>query len=237
MKKEDDEVKECTFWPKVNNPTVTKLKNKLIKSQAKQNLNSWTHNFNVIGDRIKEKILKDLASNTKTTNGRYGDSNCEIEELKEFDDPKHKIVDGFVEHNISVVTNSELDEYLKHKNRPSDVSEQQKESLHLNISPKSGFESGTFEKPQSTIEGTDANEAPILFLDVNFGDDKLTRIVMYKGNGINFTSLDDSPRELAKAFWQEHNLSDAKQIKLVKIIQHHLKGVLDKIVEEESEEA
>lgn len=48
--------------------------------------------------------------------------------------------------------------------------------------------------------------------------------------------IDDSPRELAKAFCIEHNLNDSKQEKLVKIIQQHLKGALERIVEEEAEE-
>jgi len=35
----------------------------------------------------------------------------------------------------------------------------------------------------------ESSEAPILFLDVNFGGDKLTRIVMYKGKSSFICSL------------------------------------------------
>ena len=48
--------------------------------------------------------------------------------------------------------------------------------------------------------------------------------------------LDDSPAELAEAFWKEHNLHKSKQIKLEKIIISHLNNALDRI-EEEPEEA
>lgn len=65
-----------------------------------------------------------------------------------------------------------------------------------------------------------------MFLDVNFGVNEVTRIIMYK---------DDSPRELANAFCKEHNLSEGKKEKLIKIIKHHLKSALDKIDEEPEE--
>jgi len=45
------------------------------------------------------------------------------------------------------------------------------------------------------------DEAPILFLDVNFGNGEITRIVMYEN---------DTPEELAEAFCKEHNLDENK---------------------------
>ena len=70
------------------------------------------------------------------------------------------------------------------------------------------------------------SDTPVLFLDVNFGNGEITRIVMYEN---------DKPEELAEAFWLENNLDLEKQEKLVKIIYQQLETVLEKI-EEESEE-
>ena len=53
IEKDQNEVKEWTFWPQVNKPTVTKLKSKLMKSQAKKSLKSWMHNLNIM-DEINE---------------------------------------------------------------------------------------------------------------------------------------------------------------------------------------
>jgi hypothetical protein len=76
------------------------------------------------------------------------------------------------------------------------------------------------------IKEEQSDDTPILFLDVNFGEGHVTRIVMYEN---------DTPEELAEAFCQEHNLDQRKKAKLVKIIKKHLESVLEKI-EENSEE-
>ena len=73
---------------------------------------------------------------------------------------------------------------------------------------------------------SDEEESPILFLDVNFGNGEITRIVMYEN---------DKPEELAEAFWQENGLDLSKKDRLVEIIYQQLESVLEKI-EEESEE-
>lgn len=51
----------------------------------------------------------------------------------------------------------------------------------LNVSPKSG-ETSNLSQNFNTGDANKTLDTPILFLDVNFGNDKLTRIVMYKGN-------------------------------------------------------
>lgn len=132
--------------------------------------------------RTRNKILKEFAESSQSKNKLF-DTNTRREEIKTPIPQVNKIISSTVSHNISTVTNNELDEYLKHKNRSSDLSENKsKELMNLNISPRSGFESNTFEKTQNTAENpAEPSETPILFLDVNFGNDKLTRIVMYKG--------------------------------------------------------
>ena len=120
------------------------------------------------------------------------------------------------------VSNSEIDKYLNEKSL-SDVSKVNKNAqMEANVSPKSGdthsFKMDNYDSAQS--------DAPLLFLDVNFGVDEVTRIIMYE---------DDDPIELADAFCKEHKLSHDKQEKLIKIIRHHLKTALDKIEEEPEE--
>ena len=70
-----------------------------------------------------------------------------------------------------------MDEYLKHKRRPSDTTQNQKGGS--SISPKSG--EGNETNKINSSNPHEITETPVLFLDVNFGNDKLTRIVMYKG--------------------------------------------------------
>jgi hypothetical protein len=70
------------------------------------------------------------------------------------------------------------------------------------------------------------SETPILFLDVNFGNGDITRIVMYEN---------DKPEEVAEAFCEENGLDKEKQEKLVQIIYQQLQNFLEKI-DEESEE-
>ena len=77
------------------------------------------------------------------------------------------------------------------------------------------------------IYETNTSEAPILFLDVNFGKGNITRIVMYEN---------DTPEELAYAFCLEHKLDEEKKKKLIVIIKKHLESVLDRIIENSSEE-
>ena len=46
----------------------------------------------------------------------------------------------------------------------------------------------------------------------------------------------DTPEELAEAFWIEHKLDDEKKSKLISIIKKHLDKVLEKIVEQPYDE-
>lgn len=71
------------------------------------------------------------------------------------------------------------------------------------------------------------SETPILFLDVNFGNGEVTRIVMYEN---------DSPEELAQAFCEENDLDPTKQQKLVQIIYQQLESVVLEKIEEETED-
>lgn len=67
----------------------------------------------------------------------------------------------------------------------------------------------TIAEPSNLSWSSSDSETPILFLDVNFGNGEITRIVMYEN---------DKPEELAEAFWVENGLDLDKKDKLVKII-------------------
>lgn len=127
----------------------------------------------------------------------------------------------------NVVPNAELDKYLQDKNTSPEVNLRSSKTPEANVSPKSGdISNPKLDNYTNKNYASNNSDAPILFLDVNFGVSEVTRIIMYK---------DDSPRELAQAFCKEHGLSQNKQEKLVKIIKHHLKTALDKIDEEPEE--
>ena len=55
---------------------------------------------------------------------------------------------------------------------------------------------------ESDTTSDDDSETPILFLDVNFGNGDITRIVMYEN---------DKPEELAEAFCIENGLDMSKK--------------------------
>ena len=81
-------------------------------------------------------------------------------------------------------------------------------------------------QPEGEDKEEEEEEIPILFLDVNFGNGEITRIVMYEN---------DTPQELADAFCKEHNLDEQKRDKLIEIIEKHLHNMLHKIVEDSEE--
>ena len=100
----------------------------------------------------------------------------------------------------------------RNQNQESDI----KDSDQENIRPEGEM-----------YETNNTTETPVLFLDVNFGNGSVTRIVMYEN---------DTPEELAEAFCLEHNLDLTKKSKLIAIIKKHLDSVLTKIDENPNEE-
>lgn len=88
----------------------------------------------------------------------------------------NKIKSDPTSHCISILTNSELDDYFNQKGKTSESSQQ----CGSNISCKD-TETKSTSHNVTTNSDKKVMDTPILFLDVNFGNDKLTRIVMYKG--------------------------------------------------------
>ena len=78
-------------------------------------------------------------------------------------------------------------------------------------------------------EGTQEEEPiPLLFVDVNLGEGKMDRIVLYEG---------DQPETIAEEFAKEHDLDSGMTKKLTDLLNQQMAGVLSKIEEEgESEE-
>ena len=67
---------------------------------------------------------------------------------------------------------------------------------------------------------------PILFVDVNLGEDKVERLTVLEG---------DSAETVAKDFWIKHGLNDKMQEKLEIMLQDQMDGILDRINEEEED--
>ena len=74
---------------------------------------------------------------------------------------------------------------------------------------------------EKSVEEDDS--IPLLFVDVNLGEGKMDRIVLYEG---------DEPEEVAEEFAQEHSLDRSMCKKLTELLQQQMAGVLSKIEEE-----
>ena len=77
--------------------------------------------------------------------------------------------------------------------------------------------------PQNKSCASIKKRNPILFLEVNIGENKSERIVIYEG---------DSAEKLAKDFSQKHNFDEIKKEKLLKAIKSHITKILSSIEEE-----
>jgi hypothetical protein len=72
----------------------------------------------------------------------------------------------------------------------------------------------------------DLNTLPILFLDVNLGKNKSSRIVVFDG---------DDPKEVTEKFAKVHNLDKKKTEKLLGVVRLQVAAILPKISETEEE--
>lgn len=160
----NEEMKECTFKPFTNSPVALKKKNE--------------NRYDVILTSDDEPILKKpsygkVKKETISTSDLCKDNfKRHLNQTFESSLPSGGYADD--QGNGKKLNSSSLDDYLVHKTRPSKNSEERK-----------SISSDSPELPVSNIarqnEIFEREEAPILFLDVNFGNNKMTRIVMYKG--------------------------------------------------------
>ena len=67
-------------------------------------------------------------------------------------------------------------------------------------------------------------ETPLLFIDINLGEDQPERIIVYEG---------DQAEVLAKNFCEKHGLDDDTREKLEEQLNMQIKNVLTQIKEEE----
>lgn len=79
----------------------------------------------------------------------------------------------------------------------------------------------------SVPEEEEEEQIPLLFVDVNLGEGKMSRIVLYEG---------DKPENVAREFSKEHELDEMMMKKLTDLLSQQMAGVLSKIEEEEDEE-
>ena len=55
-----------------------------------------------------------------------------------------------------------------------------------------------------------SDKSPILFLDINFGNNQISRIVLFEG---------DEPELVVEKFARAHGLDEQKKMKLIEIIE------------------
>ena len=67
-------------------------------------------------------------------------------------------------------------------------------------------------------------ETPLLFIDINLGEEKPERIIVYEG---------DSATQLAQEFCKKHGLDEDTREKLEEQLNLQIKNVLTQIKEEE----
>lgn len=67
---------------------------------------------------------------------------------------------------------------------------------------------------------------PILFVDVNLGEDRVERLTVLEG---------DTASQVARQFWVDHNLNDKMEEKLEQMLDEQMTGILARINEEEEQ--
>lgn len=148
----------------------------------------------------------------------YNEGKRKLEKKKKMKDKTHEEYD--FERNKKELTFAPQI-WKSRKTKP----ERKEDNTYISVKPKLTSLQPYIKEDDIFPEGDD--ESPILFLDVNFGNGEITRIVMYEN---------DTPEELADAFCNEHALDSVKKVKLIEIIQNHLESMLDKIDEASEDE-
>ena len=83
------------------------------------------------------------------------------------------------------------------------------------------------EENRNWAEQDGEQRIPLLYLDVNLRNEGLARVVVFDG---------DDPREVATRFGRQHELSESKTEKLIRVITQQLRNVLSQIKEHDEEE-
>ena len=95
-------------------------------------------------------------------------------------------------------------------------------------SPERTHEAISFsEENRNWAEQDGEQRIPLLYLDVNLRNEGLARVVVFDG---------DDPREVATRFGHQHELSEVKTEKLLRVITQQLRNVLSQIKEHDEEE-
>lgn len=190
--------------------------------EVQPNLESqnYTHGYPIV-DSDSDDILKYTDSIKRNKDNIKGYKTDKIASTRPLSSKDNKKID---DHNKIKAKPKALD-YQTFGNSESSVKDIPEQQKFIQEAPDV---EESLKIPASTeeYETNKDSETPILYLDVNFGQGNVTRIVMYEN---------DTPEELADAFCQEHNLDTDKKTKLINIIKKHLDSVLDKIDETSNE--
>jgi hypothetical protein len=157
-----DEMRECTFTPVLNTPFSGSVKAKnrydvILTSDddpIRNNMDKNKKDMMVAPDMLDhtfKRHFKETFDNSIMSGGYADDQG-----------------DG------KRANTPNLDVYLLHNNRPSKSTEEV-------ISASSDSPEKPVSVSSKKNQALHKEEAPILFLDINFGNNKMTRIVMYKG--------------------------------------------------------
>ena len=129
--KEVEEMKECTFWPQTNNPVGNlSRRQSQNRDQDYDTLGSGPHP-NLNHEYFKQGKVVGLESRSSS---RQSFDQPENQHDVSRDSQRPNTDQG----NMRGVTNTSLEEYLRHKMRPSDLTEESKTERFSSTTPKEG---------------------------------------------------------------------------------------------------
>jgi len=138
------------------------------------------------------------------------------EQQQTLDSRNYASHDGHHHHDKFSSRNPEIAELQK------DEEEYDHEENENHEEEEEGQSEGEAEEHEQEQEQDD-ERVPLLFVDVNLGQGRTERIVVYEG---------DSPEELAQKFSEEHNLDISMKGRLIELLDSQIAGLLSRIDEE-----
>jgi hypothetical protein len=151
-----EEMRECTFKPVLNSTVAGSVKAK--------------NRYDVILTSDDDPIRKNMVVTPDMLKNTYK------RHFKETFD-NSILSNGYADDQGERSNTPNLDVYLMHNNRPSKTTDEV-------VSASSDSPEKPMSMNASKNQMLHKEEAPILFLDINFGNNKMTRIVMYKGKQV-----------------------------------------------------
>ncbi|CDW89141.1 UNKNOWN [Stylonychia lemnae] len=234
--KEDEEMVECSFYPKIlnqssaDNDSRAKIfgskKASMDDSHDIFSVKNFSNQSDILSnskelatDRSSMDHLSKIKQSLKINYPGYNTQQPSNRSSSRIKDQKH------VKQDLNTKEKS-TNNFNKQIENPSQLGAKRKSSdmLRAIIKPDEESKISQFDINMVSIEEQTKDErSPILFLDVNLGGDEMSRIVIYEN---------DDPSSVALKFAQENKLDEKKRLKLIQIIQVQMSTILPKIDEE-----